>query len=206
MCNFNRALFLYCQILGMAATTSHGTLGSLQSCYLSRCSPSQKGGAMIFMTKFEKATRFNTRLVVKQKFGAIRVLSSASAVIDPIQLSSSGSSEGSRKKSSNQFFVNYNIFLVCIPCEGDGPWTATPSLYQDPWAYHEPIAIVVVLLFISLDLPTGLSLCGFLLYLASLTFCGFFLYQIIFLILACIRSGINWVHAMPIEIDVPFYQ
>jgi hypothetical protein len=94
----------------MAVATSHGNLGSLQSCYLSKCSPSQKGGATIFMTKFERATG----LVYKQRFGTICVLSSTSPVIDPVQLPSSGIPDGPRKKLSNQFFFYYKIFLVFL--------------------------------------------------------------------------------------------
>ncbi|XP_078171919.1 2,3-bisphosphoglycerate-dependent phosphoglycerate mutase 1-like [Carex rostrata] len=108
----------------MAATTSHGTLGSLQPCYLSKCSPFQKRSAMIFMTKFEKATGFVTRSVYNQRFGTIRVLSSASPVIDPVQLPSNGSSDGYRKKSSESALIlirhgeslwnEKNLFTGCV--------------------------------------------------------------------------------------------
>ncbi|KAJ1696203.1 hypothetical protein LUZ63_004715 [Rhynchospora breviuscula] len=108
----------------MATSTSHATFGSLQSSYLNKRSPFHKGAAIIFMTKFGKATSFDTRLAYSRRYGSIRVFSSASPVIDPLQLLSNGTSDATRKKSSESALIlirhgesswnEKNLFTGCV--------------------------------------------------------------------------------------------
>jgi hypothetical protein len=102
------------------------------------------------MTKFERATG----LVYKQRFGTIRVLSSTSPVIDPVQLPSSGIPDGPRKKLSNQFFFYYKI--SCIPCicgKLMGLEQLVPAFIRI--TVSVPRTNCYIFIFIILDLSTG---------------------------------------------------